>query len=75
MHWAFKNMSLTKIYLSTFREIRTKEDIEFVENGTEISYRESKAYVFVRNMSAGSENDSFTLVNLPILVSHSHSKS
>ena len=55
------------VFLSS-RELRSKEDITFEKNGTVISYREPKAYVFEEHLSVGSHDDNFTTVNLPILV-------
>lgn len=52
----------------TYRELRTKKDVQFLSNDSLIAYREAKAYVFVPEKSVGSAmNDSFTTVNLPIL--------
>ncbi len=66
--------SYTKRYTqsnySFCREIRDKRDIRFLDNGTRISYKESKAYVFEPSMSNGTEGDTFTNVNLPIIVSN-----
>ena len=39
----------------------------FYENGT-VAYREDTWYAFDREMSAGPEEDTFTNVNLPMLV-------
>ncbi len=64
-----KSHCLTKLHLWYDREIRPKEDVQFLENGTAITYKQPKSYVFQANMSVGSENDTFVSVNLPILVS------
>ena len=60
-------MIIISKYLSS--ELRPKEHLEFSEDGTILSYRQPKSYVFEPSLSAGSEDDNFTSVNLPLLVS------
>ena len=45
-----------------------KRDIVFNDNGT-VSYREKKSYVFEPKKSVGPENDTFTTVNVAMMVS------
>ena len=51
------------------REVRSKDDITFLANGTMMSYTQPKAYVFDKNRSHGNDNDNFTSVNLGLVVS------
>ena len=51
-----------------FREYRKKENIVFNDNGT-VSYIERKWYKFMRNMSVGDDNETFTSINIPVVVS------
>ncbi|CAH1778009.1 unnamed protein product [Owenia fusiformis] len=48
----------------TYREYRKKEHIKFNQEQGTVEYEESKIYVFDRNMSVGSENDTVHTVNL-----------
>ncbi|XP_005096207.1 lysosome membrane protein 2 [Aplysia californica] len=50
----------------TYLEKREKYDIKFSNDGT-VSYKESRTFFFDRSRSAGSENDTFHCVNLPML--------
>lgn len=52
-----------------YREIRNKTEVELINDGATIRYREQKWYVFDANRSCGSENDMFTTVNIPLVVS------
>lgn len=52
---------------SSYSEIRPRENITFHDNGT-ISFLQAKSYVFAPERSNGTENDTFTGVNLPLLV-------
>ena len=61
-------ITLITTYYLLHRELLGKKDIKFHDNGRLLSYRNPKAYVFERDLSVGSENDTFTTVNLPILV-------
>ncbi|XP_066275677.1 scavenger receptor class B member 1-like [Branchiostoma lanceolatum] len=47
----------------TYREVRHKVNVTFHGNDT-LSYVDLKSYSFVPRMSAGSENDSFTSINI-----------
>lgn len=51
-----------------FREIRTKENVDFLSNDTLLTYREPKAYVFDQEKSNGSESDNITALNLGLVV-------
>ena len=51
-----------------FREYRRKENIVFNDNGT-VSYIERKWYKFDRNLSVGWDNETFTTINIPLVVS------
>lgn len=46
----------------TYREVRTKYDIVHNDNGT-VSYRQNRTFHFMRSMSVGNENDTFTTPN------------
>jgi hypothetical protein len=50
----------------TYREKRHKFDISYNKNGT-LNYREDRSYVFQRDLSVGSENDTFVTMNIPML--------
>nr|KAF6432289.1 scavenger receptor class B member 2 [Rousettus aegyptiacus] len=50
----------------TYREIRSKEDIQFGDNGTTVSATSNKAYVFLRDQSVGDPKvDSIRTLNIP----------
>lgn len=54
----------------SFREIRSKEDIQFGDNGTTVSATSNKAYVFLRDQSVGDPKvDSIRTLNIPAVVS------
>lgn len=55
-------------YSSFLREHRVKTDIVWNANGT-VTYKNNRWYVFVPEMSNGSEYDNITSVNLPFVVS------
>lgn len=44
------------------------EEVTFVENGTKVTAINPKTYVFVPNMSRGSEDDLVRTVNIPAVV-------
>ncbi|KAI8798272.1 lysosome membrane protein 2 [Biomphalaria glabrata] len=48
----------------TYREHREKIDIKYFDNGT-VTYRELRSFVFDRENSVGSEDDTYYTVNLP----------
>ena len=50
------------------REIEGKKKIELLDNDTVLSYIQPKSYIFDASMSDGSENDTFTSVDIPLLV-------
>ena len=52
-----------------YREIRNKTDIELINAGATLRYRQQKLFVFDANKSHGSENDVLTTVNIPLVVS------
>lgn len=60
--------TIISLTLFAFREVRPRENVTFL-NESLLSYTQPKSYVFVPEMSAGSENDTFISVNIPILVS------
>ena len=51
-----------------FDETRTKEEIDFNENQTLVSYRERRKYKFREDLSVGPYDDNITFINLPLLV-------
>lgn len=51
----------------TYHEYREKVDIVPQDNGT-ISYRQIRYFVFDRSLSVGSEQDTFTTINIPLMV-------
>uniref|UniRef100_A0A8C6QPV0 Scavenger receptor class B, member 2 n=1 Tax=Nannospalax galili TaxID=1026970 RepID=A0A8C6QPV0_NANGA len=52
----------------TYRELRSKANVQFGENGTTISAVSNKAYVFERNQSVGDPNvDLIRTINIPLL--------
>ena len=54
----------------TYREVREKVDLCYHDNGT-VTYRQIKTYHFVREKSIGWDNDTFTSINIPYMVSWS----
>jgi len=48
--------------------MKVKEDVIFQQNGT-VAYRAPRTMVFSPEQSAGSENDTFTSINVPLYVS------
>ena len=52
----------------TYREYREKIDIRHNENGT-VTYRQYKTYHFELDKSVGSDNETFTTINIPLTVS------
>ena len=53
-----------------YREIRNKTDVELINAGATLRYRQHKLFVFDADRSRGSEEDVFTAVNIPLVVSH-----
>ncbi|XP_075716853.1 lysosome membrane protein 2 [Rhinoderma darwinii] len=52
----------------TYREYRSKEDVEFLENGTEVSAVNPKTYIFEPDKSVGNpEVDFIRTINIPIV--------
>ncbi|XP_056424684.1 lysosome membrane protein 2 isoform X2 [Hyla sarda] len=52
----------------TYREYRPKEDVDFLENGTEVSAVNPKTYIFEPDKSVGNpEVDLIRTVNIPIV--------
>lgn len=51
----------------SYREIRPRENVTFLNGSHLISYTQPKTYEFDKDMSVGSENDTFISVNLPVL--------
>ncbi|XP_075058842.1 lysosome membrane protein 2 [Mixophyes fleayi] len=52
----------------TYREYRPKEDIEFLENGTEVSAVSPKTYIFEPGKSVGNPNTDFIrTINIPLM--------
>ena len=56
------------LFLNMNREYRKKENILFNDNGT-VSYIERKWYKLMHNMSVGYDNETFTTINIPVVVS------
>jgi len=52
-----------------YREIRNKTDVELINGGATLRYRQQKWFVFDANRSCGSENDTLTHINFPLVVS------
>jgi len=52
----------------TYREVVHKIAIQQNDNDT-VTYRQVKTYQFVRDLSVGPENDTFTTINIPVVVS------
>lgn len=49
------------------------EQVEFLDNGTKVAAVNPKTYIFERNMSRGPESDLIRTVNIPAVVSITHS--
>jgi len=58
-----------------YREVRNKSDVEFINDGTTLRYRQQKWFVFDAKRSCGSENDTFTHINIPLVVSRTYQAS
>ncbi|KAH3692244.1 lysosome membrane protein 2-like isoform X2 [Dreissena polymorpha] len=52
----------------TYRENRHKINVTFHDNNGTVTYREDKYYIFDRDLSVGPETDTFTTVNIPLMV-------
>lgn len=52
----------------TYNEYRQKFDVKFVQGNGTVSYREKTSYIFNPEMSNGLENDTFTTVNIPMML-------
>lgn len=50
-----------------YREIRNKTDVELINAGATLRYRQHKWFVFDANRSCGLETDVFTTINIPLL--------
>ncbi|KAI8483861.1 lipopolysaccharide transport [Branchiostoma belcheri] len=50
----------------TYSERVVKTNITFHDNGT-VSYLQPRTFTFLRNMSVGPENDTFTSLNIPLV--------
>uniref|UniRef100_UPI00358F6999 scavenger receptor class B member 1-like isoform X2 n=1 Tax=Myxine glutinosa TaxID=7769 RepID=UPI00358F6999 len=61
-----KQPNLTEIGPYVYRVYRTKENITFHDNAT-VSYRERKRLEFVSELSAGSEEDIISTINVPAM--------
>jgi len=57
-----------KQFWCLFRESRHKINVTFHDDNNTVTYREDKFYVFDRDMSVGPEEDTFTTVNIPLMV-------
>jgi len=53
-----------------YREIRNKTEVQLINGGATLRYRQQKWFVFDANRSCGSENDLITTINIPLVVSH-----
>jgi len=51
-----------------YQEIRNKTDVERINDGATLRFRQHKWYVFDANRSCGSESDVLTTVNIPLVV-------
>ncbi|MBN3295512.1 SCRB2 protein, partial [Amia calva] len=51
----------------TYREYRPMENVRFSENGTEVTSINPKTYVFVPEMSKGTEDDLIRTANIPAM--------
>ncbi|KAL2099686.1 hypothetical protein ACEWY4_004080 [Coilia grayii] len=52
----------------TYREYRPMENVNFLENGTEVEAVNPKTYVFEPSMSKGTEQDLIRTVNIPAMI-------
>ncbi|XP_056586741.1 lysosome membrane protein 2c isoform X1 [Triplophysa dalaica] len=57
--------SVVQIGPYTYREYRSMEEVKVLENGTKVAAINPKTYVFVPNMSRGSEDDLVRTANIP----------
>jgi len=53
-----------------YRNIQNKTDVELINDGATLRYRQQKWYIFDANRSRGSEDDLITTVNIPLVVSY-----
>ena len=52
-----------------FREIWSKENVSWLENGAEVEYAPVKSFFFREDLSVGPESMKLTLLNIPMIVS------
>jgi len=52
-----------------FREIWTKQNVSWHDNGAEVEYAPAKTFFFREDLSAGSEDMKLTVLNIPMIVS------
>lgn len=62
-------MSVTKSYTHTKKEVFEKKNVEFLENGYVVRYSPVTTLFFEPSLSAGTESDTITFLNIPALVS------
>ena len=60
---------VTQIGPYVYEEVRNKTEIELINGGATLRYRQQKYYVFDVNRSCGTENDVFTTISIPLVVS------
>jgi hypothetical protein len=53
----------------TRRQKWSKENVQWLHDGEAVQYEPTKYYYFRRDLSIGSESDTFTLPNVPMIVS------
>lgn len=59
--------SLAQIGPYTYRERRVKHNISFDDNGF-VSYLQTRSFYFDRSLSIGTEDDTITTINIPLVV-------
>ena len=64
--WSLKDFPF---YFS--REVWSKENVSWLESGTEVEYAPAKSYFFREDLSVGPESQKLTLLNIPMIVSSS----
>lgn len=52
-----------------YQEVRNKTEVELINAGATLRYRQHKWYLFDANRSSGSEDDVITTINIPLVVS------
>jgi hypothetical protein len=51
-----------------FREVWSKENVSWLDNGAEVEYAPAKTFYFREDLSVGPESTKITTLNIPMIV-------